>query len=126
MRRSLHGRPVREDNAAVRRFRLLLLLLLSLALPLYAAAPAAPTPCAMSHDAPADEAPAGCCNDADMQAATGQPCKTGQDCPAGALPLLHAPAVAHALPAERRVAPHHRPPPPALATADIWRPPTAS
>ena len=117
----------REDNPGVRRLRLLLLLLLSLALPLYGAAPSAPVPCTMSHDSPADELPAAdCCNDADLQAATGQACKTGQDCPAGALPLMQAAAVAHAPPADRAPAPHHGPPPPTQAAADIWRPPATS
>jgi hypothetical protein len=125
----------------VRTLRTLLLLLLSLSLPLYgSAALAVAPPCPMemaAMDRPAmdsaedaayeggDAALADCCADAAVRAATGKPCKAGQECQTGSV-TLPPPAIGQALPADHGAPPRNALPPPTQGAADIWRPPAAS
>ncbi|MDP2371708.1 hypothetical protein [Rhodoferax sp.] len=114
----------------MRSLRILLLCLLSLVIPAYgyAALGTAALPCPMTqHHATGDAASAhggaDCCDDADATAATGQPCKMGQDCPTGGLAWLlpkgslavqvTQPTV-HRFHTEVRIEP---------AQSNIWRPP---
>ena len=67
-----------------------------------------------------------CCNDADMAAKTGSPCKTGQACsPTGAFMGLSSKIETHALPASLPVQMVTLIPP-SLNPSAIWRPPTLS